>query len=576
MLSYRSATVALLIGLALLGCKEEAARTYDDIEAQKEAYTARIAALDDPAARETLQNAAYEVAYLQEVLLPVERTFEAIVYETDPFAWMTDYPSVDDMVSQYIAGLFPFTSPDTFRGDIDVHQSFTYPFKRQLVWADIALADGSVSTVNNDPFAQTDDGFEARSFGRSLNMIAEGPDVPLPVQMTGQIEMTVPTDMTRMTFVPDDLGKARTVDGYSVTMTSLTPTSVDFEIKDTARRSERHPFIIAATDATGQFLNSNSSSVGPTAEYATATKTTFDAILASAEADGLSRDEILARFRTDFAVSNETFGSDFTAKSNFEGVIETVEVLITTGSETRTAPLDLAVREKISRVKDAANYEPVDLATDGIAYAHELEHLTASDLVNEIAPNALDDAITPLSSIFWDGQEMVKFYYPPNIASTLFTDMAGRFDNDTAKVSFLDGRGNPVDPQPTFALHSGRLEFEVDPQATRPQSVSGTVDVNLMADLDIQTFTADALPDGVTISGNQLHLPPSDARFFAIDGAGRFLRKFHRVAVSQDWDRVQTVDYYYGKPAGVVMVSPGAFAAHNYRFAVDLVAPQDE
>ncbi len=398
----------------------------------------------------------------------------------------------------------------------------------------------------------------------------------MPIRVIGRVEMDVPTKMTRLQFNRDDLGLAREVGGFTVTMTGLTQRSVVLDVRDEngGRNDIRlNPIVVAATDHTGQFLSNNASSRGPVDGLGVALAENFDAFLTSVEQGDVTGAEVNTQLEARFREVSAQFQSAYTVRSQFQGEIETVDVLLAVGAEPRSFPLDLPVLEQISQVAESDEFVPLDFPVSAVAFAPEFNYLSAPDLVQDLDPEALDAAVIPISSIFWTGQERVKFFYPPHVASGLFMSISDRLSFDAAEAVFLDESGQPVDPQPTYEFQSGRLEFTVHDEAARPVRVAGNFDVRLMSDLRVQSHMADALPEAVQITANQVIRPASEAKVLAVDGLGRFLRRFHSVDVIGDRGVTRQIDYYYGQPMGVVVVTPGPVQLHPFRFETDLTMP---
>jgi len=228
----------------------------DALDAERAAWNARIAALADEDLRPRVMNLADEVFHTRLARLTGEQQSWPVGYIPDPFLWMTDYPTVDDMAANYHAGLIAFTDGDVFRGSVDINQPFEYPFDTSFSWNNVSLVDGTVVPVSG-AFSPVPPDVQVNGFGRSLSVIptAEGfgPETPLPARAVGAVTLAVPNVMHRFRLTAADIGRPKAFDGYSVTLTQLRENTVRLNVSraDGARISfERTPLIVAATDDT--------------------------------------------------------------------------------------------------------------------------------------------------------------------------------------------------------------------------------------------------------------------------------------------------------------------------------------
>ncbi len=149
---WKSVRAACLAGLVLAASLAGADLSQADMDAERAAFEDRIAALANPDVRALLQPVPREIAWIRLGTAWDDPPLDEIAYVPDPLAWIADYPSIDDMGANYVSGLLIFTNPNVFRGDATVRQPFDHPFRAEMIWSQVVLADGSVLAVTDDPF----------------------------------------------------------------------------------------------------------------------------------------------------------------------------------------------------------------------------------------------------------------------------------------------------------------------------------------------------------------------------------------------------------------------------------------
>lgn len=568
-----------MLGFALTGCRDTEITTYDDITEQLDARIARLQDVEDQDLKDLLRQGAFQLSYSQEVALAVDVPVQYPRYIADPFAVVGDYVDLDDMASNYAQGLLPFTSETVFRGDVNVSHPFPYLFESSFEWADVELADGTTAAINNDVFNPGNDVMRVRG-NRSLDMVVEGPDTVMPVRVTGEAVLWVPETVTRLTLRESDVDVAQSVGTLSVMLTRLSQNTASLEVRDTSGGDNsfmRNPVVVAARDPSGLFVDDTSWSRGQSAEFATALATVIDDGIDAALAGDIPPADIRAAVLLQAQGAVDASKSTYSIQIQFSGSIETLELLVGENAEPRTFPIDLRINKDVNSIDLAEqddDFSLPEISTTAIAVDHEYAYLTAPDPVGDLTPDQLNTAITPFVE-HNNGEDKVTFYYPPNLASSLFLSLPGRIDDASAFFWFNDGRGTPVSPQPEFDLNAAQLYVTVQDGETRPKTVGGTFEIDLVSDVKVETFSADNLPDEVSINGNRLSVGPIYYRVFAIDEQGHFLQQFHDINLRDGWDDLGTVRYYYGQPTGVVVVSRGDATPHTYRFEVDLAEPSN-
>ena len=569
-MGLRICVVVAVALCALSACREELSPE-DALEAKRADWQTRIAALPDADLRPRMQTLADQVLQARQAGFQGAGQSWPVTYTPDPFLWMTDYATVDDMATHYHTGLIAFTDGSAFRGDVNVSQPFEYPFDLSFAWDAVSLADGMVVPVSG-AFRPVPPDVQVNGFGRSLTVVptAEGfgPDTPLPARAVGSVTLAVPDAMHRLRLTEADVGAVQTFDGYAVTLAKISGPTVRLDVSriDGQQISfERTPLIVAATDATGRFLEDTSQTTGPHEGFGVALVDLFDTLLDDVAAGTVTADDLDAVVQSRAGEVQVAFSARYSKTVTFKGDVDAVELLLAPQVEVRPMPLDLAVLEEGARDADDV-LRVMDIPTSATAYAHELAFLTAEDRRIDLAPDAVAAAIAMRPSIFWTGQAQVHFDYPRTVVSSLFIDQFDRYDFDAAEVSFLDEDGDPVALQPSYEFQVSRLEYGEQNEVLDAVRVTGSFAVNIMPGIQIDTYAATELPDGIAIDGNEVVTAPPYDNVYAIDAAGRFLRRIHRIHLHHRSGEFEAVDYYYGEPAAVVVATPGPTEQVIYRF----------
>ena len=571
--------------MALLGCKEESLEdkrnALDNIQIQMQERLSNIE-IEDDAVRMELERVARSLVWLHEMEIDALDPPNEVKYQENPFLWLEDYPSTSELFDNYRGGILAFTDEDYRLGSVDILLPFDYPFGTTLTWKEVELADGTTVPVSGD-FEINPPDVQVANAGTALRVIPStepyDENTPRPTQVRGGLEIEVPDTFARMTLRE---GERRQIGSYVVSVTAVEGHNVTVSVERQDRGfvlEDPIDITIAAKDQTGRYLDSSGSSTGTgddsLAEYIDILfnfmkdleKRKIDIEIIDIEAEMAERSRDL----------KEKYGHQIFETTSFRGQVETVEVLFASEIKLMNVPLAL---DTILAQNPGYDEEVVviDIPANSVAYDRELAYLTAPDRIMELPPEDVAAQIQIKQPRVWDEDVYVKFEYPENVISNLFLNAFYRYDFHfgDSSVTFLDTKGQALEDQPTYDLTVNRLEYQPVSTAIAPNRVRGQFEVRLMADVGIREYFASDLPAGVQIVGNRVHWEQGEDLIFALDYQGRVLRKFHTVRFPSSSSPSLNVDYYYGKPETILVVSKGSTESVTYTFDTQLDRPETE
>lgn len=571
-----SKTITFLFAITLLvGCKEET------LEAKRAALAetrtqinAHLENIEDPELRREATELASRLVWLKETRIDQMEPPQSVVYDDDePFLWMTDYPTSDEMVTNYAAGILAFTYVEYRLGTVNIQRPFDYPFDTRLVWKQIELADGTIVPVSGD-FDITPPGVQVANFGTRLSVVPTAAgytvDTPRPTRAIGTLKIIAPGQLTRLSLTRSDLGDAQRVGDYVVTLDEMKGHIVSIKVERQdggVIKDAPIQVLIAAKDKTGRFLGDSGHSTGPSDESLEAYSEFLLELLAEVEKGEVEVGEVDAEATRRAESLEDEYGGEYFHKAFFRGEVDTVEVVFADSAEAQDIPLDLEILVDMRPDYDAP-IEIEDISVQSIAYDHSLAYLTANDRVMELSAEDVANKVTIGAARIRGDDVYINFDYPKRTISSLF--LIRRYDFRTGTVMFFDSDGQEILGDLPYKLTSGRLEYKPDGFPTRPARAVGSFDVNLMPTIPTQIHQVGALPDHIRVDGNKVIFETTENRIYAMDDNGRFLRRFHTQLFRSRIGPSTYVDYYYGNPSAVLILEPGETESVAYEFDIEL------
>lgn len=581
-------TFALIIAIgAIGGCRE------DDTVAQlatlaetEAALDARVMQIADPAQREAANAVADFIVRFQRMRIWQAEPPQSVSYTKEHFQWMTDYLTLTGLVENYRNGALAFANPRFRSGTVvNITTPFTYPFDTTWDWANVTLTDGTIVPVSGDA-RPTPPAVALFNAGKSLQVIASAPvdtaEPPLPVRAHGTLKLDVPGALTRLSLTRSDLGDTHTVGAYLVTLQEMSGHIVTVEVaRQDGGRVVADPFdvLIAATDETGQFLEASGNSKGPVDAAADGMLEVLTGLLTEIENGDVAVTQVNAEIDRRSGIDGipAEHANIHATRKFFRGDVDTVEVVFASEIEEQTFPVDIGILID----PDNEYGDPIDiygLPVNAVGYDYALGYLTAADRMIELSPQDVAHRIIVRPPRQTSSHIEVEFDYPEGVISAMFLSPFDRYEFDTMKVDFYDEDGVILTEQRPFEMTVDRIEYQPDGFRRTPARVAGSFDVLLMPGVQIETYPIEALPEGISVDGNQIIFPRNEERrFFGMDDDGRFLRRFETVTFSSSSDPIKdtVVDYYFGDPSVVLIVSPGEIGRVTYEFDVGLTTSGD-
>lgn len=335
---------------------------------------------------------------------------------------------------------------------------------------------------------------------------------------------------------------------------------------------ESDAIFVEATDATGAYLDSFSSSWGNPDDLGAAMPV-FDELIQAVidgDIDDLSEEALNQEM---FARTGLDGPTSLLGHIGFRGTVDAVEVTLllpSTDGEELSQIITLPALDTTEFLKG-----PIpDIPTRGAVYDHERTTFLATVPI-DIDPATVNTAIIPQHDAF---QELVSFNYP-YVISDLFIGIYDRYDDDAEDqivVTFLDSSGNVITvPEDAFEFTINRVEFDVTQFPTPPARVTGQFPVVVMTDMPRETYDASTNPDAIEISGNQVvRIERSQFRnwdtgnelVLARDASGQLLKKLTILNISSPGEERVSVHYFYGEVAEVELLKRGNRETVIYSF----------
>lgn len=580
---FKSITVLVSVSLLLAACKGESIADKRAALKDTEAELAlRIEKITDPELREGASKVANIITWFQEIEIDQLEPPVSVVYEEDPFVWMQDYPESDVRLSNYRGGLIALTDVTHRLGSIDIKFPFDYPFDSKIVWEKVELADGTLVPVSGD-FRVSPPDVSVSNGGSSLTVVPSEDgyteNTPLPSRLSGMLEIAVPEDVVHLSLTKKDIGNAHKIGDYAVKLTEINGHGISLEVtRQDGGIIVEDPIqlLVETRDNTGQFLARSGGSSGPSDDFFEMFSEQLLTLLTQIEQEEVDVESIEAEMERRSDSLKDKFGGLYVQKEFFRGTVETVEVVFAAAAMEQKIPLDLTIYHDSALSFDDP-LDIIDIPVQSVAYAHELAYLTASDRTIELAPQKVATAIKIEPATRWGDEVHVEFAYPEKTVSNLFVGAFDRYEFDSAEVAFFDADGQEISGPPPHNFTVNRLEYMPSAFPVQPTRMTGKFEVNLMPELQFKRYAVDALPENIRVSDNKLIKTGSyQGRMYAMDGDGRFLRKFYSQQFPSSKGPSTNVDYYYGEPSAVLIVNPGPIERIEYRFDADISLSQSE
>lgn len=587
-------TLILLCLCIFLAFKDKSIETQRaELQQKRAEIEARIQNLESEALRDEAMGLTKTVFWLLDQQIDDQIPPSETSYDENPFLWIDDYKNPSDMLANYINGIIAFTYNEYLLGDIDITMPFAYPFDNQFVWSDVTLADGTHIPISNS-FDITPPDAHVYNGGTDISVVPSASgytiDTPLPINLNGILKISAPKEMIHMELTKSDLGDAFEFGEYKIELNELKGHMALVKVKrldGNIIMDDPIQLIIAAKDTTGQYLDSSGWSSGPSNAYLDEMLTILPDLIVAIENGAIEEGEVDANFEKRVKSLENKYGHEYYQQKMFQGNIDTLEIVFAGAPKMEDIAIELSIHEESDHDYDTP-LKIRHIPVQSIAYDHSLDFIVANNPPIDLSPQDISDQIIISPVRGYEGYESnVYFTYPKQLASNLYMDFHlgfmtsdhDRYDFEESTITFYDASGEIIKGDLPYEFIIDRLEFETAGFPTPPVRATGQFNVNLMPDMTIKTYPANALPEGVKITDNMLIIEGNHkSKMFAIDNEGRPLQNFYSEIFhySDINTPKQTVIYHYGNPSAILVVSEGETTSVPYNFDIDLSVAEDD
>lgn len=559
----------------MVACEESIEKQIAAREAEHEAFKARAGEIADEATREALLNVGWSYFLVTKIGLENRLPPAEVRYDERPLAILEDYAGPADLTENFLGGLLGKNDPKYFRTSLDVIEPFDFPFEHRFDWRDVELEDGEIVAVTTEE--EYEDAAERiqviERFGDLRMFAPEGVEVPLPVRVRGEFVASPPRSVLRASLIAGD---ERTLGDYLVSVREIEGHYAVLEVvrADGGALDLKGADVVAgATDAEGRYLDRSGSGTGANDFYEVFGALLYT-LLEAAEEGELDSADVEARLEAAAAPYQAEAEKTLVKTFYFRGEVAGLEiVLLAPGDGETSFPVEVKLDAMDAYVDDGRPVERRPM--EATAYDYGLSTLMDPKLRADLSA---EDVATEI--VVKQERGNVYFEYPA-VLSDVFLDSFSRYEEEDAVVRFFDGDGSaialPEDADPFYDATVNRIEVYRDAFDVAPARVAGSIPVVLMPGVSIKRFEAGRTPENIAIEENMIivsdHVNNGRRELYALDGEGRFLKRFLATTYSYEDAPSKRALYYYGEPKGVLIIERGRTETATYAFDIALEAP---
>jgi len=513
-----------------------------------------------------------------------------VEHSLDANALIEQYPVPADAAQHWLASLF-FKSYDAIvfrRVDMDVSSPFNKDpleplFPTEFDWQSASLKDGSVIALQ--AAHESTGGSQSRRLEKHKHghyqliypdkeRIENTPEV---VTLNGTAQTVIPGQVKVFSFSRGDVGSTQSQGNLSVKLLKAEPNVAEFELVNHAPLSaelaekQLDPLLIQAQDRDGNYLKASHAVTKPQAQLDFEEEQLL-ALLQQKKYDPA----FISQQQQQLDAWRQARGSHY-KKVSFYGELENLKV----------TALDFSA----AQVQRQALKTPVYSFDEWIT-GHALQPMPGHAVVH-------DDSIAEQTRRYDITQEQMR--QSVRVSSETVSAQYARilFHSDApfawsvAGYNFqhsmelytqgaLNVRGERLDMGLRtfdFDPFRGSITYTPSELPRKPAFATGTMTL-LHPKVEKSVFQVSALPQGLSAQDNALIIqsapfPGVSWRFFAKDGSGRYLKKFHQVQhQGKQSEELFQVQYYYGQPTTVEAYQLVDVTPFEYDFEVKLQPPE--
>jgi len=581
-MKYIKPSILLISTLMLFACGQPSIeKQIAENEAELKKFKAKVEQVEDEELQNSFRQQGGIYFMLANIVIENQKPPTKIDYTEDPFKRINTDSKPDEVFENFLNGFYVQNSPEYPPGHIDMSPAFNLPFEHQISWKEVYFEDDSSMKVSYE-FRAEPPVIAAYNGGNRLRVeLNEDVPIPKPTRITGSIAASIPSKIDRISFKKK--GQSRTVGDYKIKLAELKGHISEFEItrKDGAKVDLNvDSLIIGAKDRTGRYLDQSGSGTGKPEDFELYYQLVNDQLDMAIE-DPKSIKNLEEELDDKLSKYEEEKSKKIYKQVYFDGRIKNLEMAVFTNIKKVERALDM---EPVNFDAPRDYDQPIRLfPTKAVVISNtKVDQNEKSDLNSEEIFKQLD--IEDLDITY--GAHTFDFEYP-EVKSDRFIGSFDRFfvDRDALDWQFYSADGNKIvfeDEEKPYRHSVNRLEFSPEKFPAIPVRVIGSVNINTAPDMQYEWVTVDNLPKGLIVQDNMVIQTGDYIRdtnsVLAFNAQEQPLKKFASIRYPGRDNPLQDVDYYYGHPEKLLIISKGETVVVPYKFDIsfDIDSVSDE
>lgn len=526
-------------------------------------------------------------------------------YTADRFKRLKDYESPQKLLDIYRNNFVASTASREGQW-FQVREPFAFPFRSQLQFTQVVMDNGDVKALPDllDWVAQTDEiRYDPERF---YFKEPRTEDDPQPVKLLGDVETELPKDVLQFEFKASEVGKTLEQRGYSVTLVKAGDFNYDIKIEvpdDQAMPLRDEDIIGEALSPTERELQLRMDTTLQS-DYHERMGEWLDEIIERALRGEVDAETVRTEGNNLHDKLSVGEGSVLHKAFSFMGPVATARVTLLPRKKTRDK-VTHKIEIPIHFLGQQDNSDEIDLSTlpdidlDGPVYDERPKQRV--DLTEEEMKQLIDIRYEKSRHLpEYQHTERIYLKYPP-VQSQLFISSSDRYHFNlepkfkrvilTEMVKFFDDADETIeltrDKDEIFSFTTYGFAYTPEYMPESPARIKAHIPVLTAPDIVKKSYSADNLPDGMSLDDNRLVVDysvftPEETldgtrlntklrnRIFAKNAEQKYLQPFENVILleREDGEPVH-VFYYYGQPESIELWYRGETKVVDFNLDVE-------